>query len=133
MQSGYDSLIALPGVGVSMADTLYESGFYSAEEISTAAPEDLIQVRGIGEEKARKLIDAAKDAIAAAEQAEDRDAEPVPDEVTDESDHQSVQESESTAEQSQQLPAAETKSNSEEGNALSPADSESDQTETENP
>jgi N utilization substance protein A len=70
MQSGYDSLVALPGVGISMADTLYESGFYSAEEISHAAPEDLIQVRGIGEEKARKLIAAAQAAVEAAAQAE---------------------------------------------------------------
>jgi N utilization substance protein A len=60
MQSGYDSLVALPGVGISMADALYESGFYSAEEVSNSSAEDLIQVRGIGEEKARKLIAAAQ-------------------------------------------------------------------------
>jgi len=28
MQTGYDSLVALPGVGISLADALYESGFY---------------------------------------------------------------------------------------------------------
>ena len=71
MQSGYDSLVALPGVGISMADALYELGFYSAEEVSNAAPEDLIQVRGIGEEKARKLIAAAQAAVQAAAQAEE--------------------------------------------------------------
>ena len=52
MQTGYDSLVALPGVGIGLADALYESGFYSAEEISEAGIEDLIQIRGIGEEKA---------------------------------------------------------------------------------
>ena len=71
MQSGYDSLVALPGVGISMADALYELGFYSAEEVSNATPEDLIQVRGIGEEKARKLIAAAQAAVQAAAQAEE--------------------------------------------------------------
>jgi N utilization substance protein A len=71
MQSGYDSLVALPGVGISMADALYELGFYSAEEISNATPEDLIQVRGIGEEKAGKLIAAAQAAVQAAAEAED--------------------------------------------------------------
>jgi len=71
MQSGYDSLVALPGVGISMADALYELGFYSAEEVSNATPEDLIQVRGIGEEKARKLIAAAQAAMQAAAQAEE--------------------------------------------------------------
>jgi N utilization substance protein A len=60
MQSGYDSLVSLPGVGVSLADALYERGFYSAEEISHATVEDLIQIRGIGEEKATKLIEASQ-------------------------------------------------------------------------
>jgi N utilization substance protein A len=59
MQSGYDSLVALPGVGISLADALYEKGFYSAEEVSHTSIEDLIQIRGIGEEKAKKLIKAA--------------------------------------------------------------------------
>jgi N utilization substance protein A len=60
MQSGYDSLVALPGVGVSLADALYERGFYSAEEISHATVEDLTQIRGIGEETATKLIEASQ-------------------------------------------------------------------------
>jgi transcription termination/antitermination protein NusA len=62
MQTGYDSLVALPGVGISLADALYESGFYSAEEISEANIEDLVQIRGIGEEKAVKLLEAAQQA-----------------------------------------------------------------------
>ncbi len=65
MQTGYDSLVALPGVGVSLADALYESGFYSAEEIASAGLEDLMQIRGIGEEKAVKLMEAARKAAAA--------------------------------------------------------------------
>jgi N utilization substance protein A len=75
MQTGYDSLVALPGVGVSLADALYESGFYSAEEISEANIEDLVQIRGIGEEKAVKLLGAAQtaalDAAKEGEVAED--------------------------------------------------------------
>jgi N utilization substance protein A len=70
MQSGYDSLVALPGIGISMADALYELGLYSAEEVSNATPEDLIQVRGIGEETAKKLIAAAQTAVLEARQAE---------------------------------------------------------------
>jgi N utilization substance protein A len=71
MQSGYDSLVALPGVGVSMADALYEKGFFSADEIAKAGIEDLVQIRGIGEETARKLIDAAHDARAEQPAVED--------------------------------------------------------------
>ncbi len=60
MKSGYDSLMALPGVGISMADSLFEQGFYSAEELAKATVEDLIQIRGIGEEKAQQLIENAR-------------------------------------------------------------------------
>jgi N utilization substance protein A len=86
MQSGYDSLVALPGIGISMADALYESGLYSAEEISNATPEDLIQVRGIGEETAKKLIAAAQTAVLEAQQAEDIEEEKAQEADTDETD-----------------------------------------------
>jgi len=84
MQTGYDSLVSLPGVGIGLADALYESGFYSADEIASAALDDLTQIRGIGEEKAVKLLEAAKDTVTAKnaaagddETAEDEAAETV--------------------------------------------------------
>jgi N utilization substance protein A len=86
MQSGYDSLVALPGIGISMADALYELGLYSAEEVSNATPEDLIQVRGIGEETAKKLIAAAQAAVLEAQQAEDLEKEKARETETDETD-----------------------------------------------
>jgi N utilization substance protein A len=65
MQSGYDSLVALTEMSISMADTLYEKGYFSAEELSNATAEDLIQVRDIDTiEKAEKLIETAKDYVA---------------------------------------------------------------------
>jgi N utilization substance protein A len=77
LQDGYASLVALPGVGASLADALYEKGFYSAEELSKTAKEDLVQIKGIGEETALKLIEAAKQAVinAAKEAKEARAAE----------------------------------------------------------
>jgi N utilization substance protein A len=85
MQSGYDSLVALPGVGISIADTLYEKGFFSAEEISTATVEDLVQIRGVGEETAKKLILAAMEVINS--EAEDEEvAEEVNDQAAEASD-----------------------------------------------
>ena len=65
MRSGYDSLLALPGVGISLADALYEKGLFSAEEIGKASVEDLIQIRGIGEESAIKLIAACNEVLQA--------------------------------------------------------------------
>ncbi len=63
MQSGYRSLIALPGIGVSTADALYDKGFFSIDEIEVATIEDLTQIKGIGEETAKKLIAAAREAV----------------------------------------------------------------------
>jgi N utilization substance protein A len=72
MQSGYNSLMALRGVGISLADALYEKGFYSAEEIAKASQEDLLQIRGVDEAMADSLIEAARAAAerAAAEELE---------------------------------------------------------------
>jgi len=73
MQTGYESLLSLPGVGQSMADALYEKGFFSAEEISSASVEDLVQVKGIGEGTAEKLIENAMNIISINEGLESGD------------------------------------------------------------
>jgi N utilization substance protein A len=72
MRSGYDSLVSLPGVGISLADALYEKGFFSAEEVSHATVDDLLLVREMDEDKAAELIEAARTMIeeAAAMEAE---------------------------------------------------------------
>jgi N utilization substance protein A len=67
MKSGYESLVALPEVGVSLADALYEAGFFSIDEISIASIADLMQVREMTEEKAQELISAARQAVLDAE------------------------------------------------------------------
>ena len=72
MKDGYNSLISLPGVGISLADALYENGFFSAEEIGKSSVDDLLmRVRIISEEEARNLIEAAR---AYVEEAETEDA-----------------------------------------------------------
>ncbi|MDL1963398.1 MAG: transcription termination factor NusA [Deltaproteobacteria bacterium] len=63
MQDGYNSLVALPEISISLADALYEKGFFSAEEISNSSLEDLMQIRDITEEKAVKLIKTAKEYV----------------------------------------------------------------------
>ncbi len=59
MRDGYDSLVSLPGMSISLADTLYEMGFFSAEELSKASAADLAQVREMDQSKAENLIAAA--------------------------------------------------------------------------
>jgi N utilization substance protein A len=61
MKEGYDSLLSMPSVGISLADALYEHGFFSAEEISNASVEDLLQLRDFSEEDALNLIEEANE------------------------------------------------------------------------
>jgi N utilization substance protein A len=87
MQNGYDSLVALPGMSISMADTLYEKGYFSAEELSNAAPEDLIQIRDIDTtEKAEKLIEIARDYVANIKEVEATSEEALSDDLHEPTD-----------------------------------------------
>jgi N utilization substance protein A len=70
MRDGYDSLVAVPGISISLADTLYEMGFFSAEELSHASVEDLAQVRELDPAKAAELIRDAATVVSAAAEAE---------------------------------------------------------------
>ena len=87
MQYGYDSLVSLPDVSISLADALYEKGFFSADELSKASVEDLVLIRDITEEKAFQLIEAAKDYILNVEQGDEMSKEDAP-EASDVSDSQ---------------------------------------------
>jgi N utilization substance protein A len=96
MQDGYDSLVSLPGIGISMADSLYEKGFFSAEELGNSSIEDLIQIRGIAEEKAIQLIESAKKYVASRDEIDEISNEALPnekangDEISNVSDVQEV-------------------------------------------
>jgi len=59
LKEAYESLLNLDGVGEGTALNLYQAGFRSADELAKVTVEDLVQVRGIGEEKAAKLIEAS--------------------------------------------------------------------------
>jgi len=83
MQNGYNSLVSLPGIGISLADALYEKGFFSAEELSNASVEDLIRIRGIAEGKAKQLIDIATNYMSNIGAIDETSKEVVPDDETD--------------------------------------------------
>jgi N utilization substance protein A len=77
LKEGYDSLLALPGVGDATADNLYEAGFSSAEELASGLVEELVSIPGISQQKAEKFIDAAKEYLTEQEeiQAEEEETE----------------------------------------------------------
>jgi N utilization substance protein A len=86
MQDGYDSLVSLPEVGISLADALYEKGFFSAHELSNASVEDLTQIRDITEEKAMQLIGAAEEHILNKDHTAETSKEAIPEESIDDND-----------------------------------------------
>jgi len=60
LKEGYDTLLALPGIGDATAEHLYEAGFASAEELASAQVEELVAIPGISQMKATKFLEAAK-------------------------------------------------------------------------
>ncbi|MDD2388713.1 MAG: transcription termination factor NusA [Desulfobacterales bacterium] len=60
LKAGYESLVSLPGITISLADALYEKGFYSAEELAQCNLEDLTQIPGITEVDANRIIESAR-------------------------------------------------------------------------
>lgn len=59
LKEAYNSLLQLDGVGEATASNLYQQGFRSMEEVAEASVSDLMEVGGIGEEKAGKIIESA--------------------------------------------------------------------------
>lgn len=91
MQEGYVSLVALPDMSISLADALYELGFFSVEELSQALPDDLLSIREIDEDTANELIQKAREALeqqkteALEEEKPDDETAPAADGITDDS------------------------------------------------
>jgi transcription termination/antitermination protein NusA len=59
------SLKEIPGIGEMMVEILFMEGYRSAEEVANASEEDLAHTQGISEEKARVLIQGARDMLEA--------------------------------------------------------------------
>ncbi len=55
--------MTLDGVGEKVLDSLIEAGFDSLEKIKDASIDQLTQIKGIGEKKAEKIIEAAKERL----------------------------------------------------------------------
>ena len=60
LKEGYDSLMKLTGVGLSMAETLFKSGYSSILDISEADIEDIISITESEETQAKAMIEEAK-------------------------------------------------------------------------
>lgn len=61
--AGQPALEDLPGVGAAKVLALQEEGFENSGQIASAKPEELMEVSGIGEALAQKLINAATEIV----------------------------------------------------------------------
>ncbi len=82
LRDAYASLLELDEVGEATATNLYQSGFRSAEEVAGSSEEELMTVRGIGEEKASKLLVSAAEYMERREEVQ-KDAGASPSETED--------------------------------------------------
>ncbi|MBU1340962.1 MAG: transcription termination factor NusA [Proteobacteria bacterium] len=60
VKQGYDSLMKLTGVGLSLAEVLFKSGYASVLDISEADVEDIVSITDMEESKAQEMIAEAK-------------------------------------------------------------------------
>ena len=84
LRKGYDSLMDIPDVTLSMAEILYKNGYSSSADIAAAEKENLLAVMDVSEEKAVQLIENAKK-IVSGEKQKDEDISP-----SDDSDQEGV-------------------------------------------
>ncbi len=132
MKDGYESLMEVPGVSIGIADTLFEKGFFSAEELGNASVEDLIQLKGIGENTANKLITNAKEVVAAYEASLEEESDEVSE--SDATDEAADVTAESEVEESpeQDTISSEQKSEASDGEEDGPEDDNASSEETGN-
>lgn len=60
LKEGYDSLMQISGVGLSMAESLFKGGYASVLDISEAEVEDIMAISDLDESGAQKMIEEAK-------------------------------------------------------------------------
>ena len=75
LKDAYNSLLSLEGVGEATATNLYQEGFRSVEEVAGANIDELAQIKGISQEKAKKLIESTIQHLKDKETEEDIEGE----------------------------------------------------------
>jgi len=60
LKDTYNSLLSIEGVGEATAMDLYNEGYRSVSDLAGTSVEEIAQVKGIGNEKAMKILEGAK-------------------------------------------------------------------------
>ncbi len=92
LRDGYEALISLEGINMSIADELHQNGMFTVSDIKQASVEELMQIKGVGEAKAVVIMQAAnsykpgairKDEIKIADEVEAADELNITDDESD--------------------------------------------------
>lgn len=60
LKEGYDSLMKLEGVGLTLAEGLFKAGYASVRDISEGDVEDIVSISGLEESRVMEMIEEAK-------------------------------------------------------------------------
>jgi len=71
IEDGFQSLLAIEGINESISEILYDAGITSSQELAVAEIDQLLELEGFDEERAKALIEAAKVAPAPKEESEE--------------------------------------------------------------
>lgn len=60
LKDGYEALLSLDGISMTIADELHQNGIFSVDEIKGLSVDDLMQIKGVDEAKAKEILKAAE-------------------------------------------------------------------------
>ena len=75
LREGFESLLRLDGAGDVTAELLLEHGFSSAEDVARSSETELAQLPGFSEERAKKIIESARELLLAEATVSEEDAD----------------------------------------------------------
>ena len=59
----YSSIEALPGISANIAKQMREAGVETIADIAAMTPDDLMELRGVGETRAEMILEAAREQL----------------------------------------------------------------------
>ena len=110
VKAGYDNLMRLTDIGLSLAEALFKGGYSSLVDISQAEIEDIVSVSELEESKAQEIIEEAKIILAQDEEEEFKAQEAAAEEAeaaAEAAEAEEIEEIEEIEEASEQEPGEE--------------------------
>lgn len=59
----FNELVGIDGVSEELAETLYEAGYKTVQQVAEADPGDLLRIKGIGKKNVEKIQDSAEELL----------------------------------------------------------------------